>query len=75
MFNGAYISEVLLHRRKTEWSVFLQLGTKLLHFALKKGAQRIVELLLDKGVNTEVMDKVWCCFAKVSRLVEFLVCI
>ena len=46
-----------------------------LHMAAEFGAQAIVELLLEKGVNAEVVNKVWCCSAIVSCLVESLVCI
>ena len=73
MFNAAYIAENLLHRGKPKWSVFLQLRKTPLHLAVETGPQRIVELLLDKGVNAEPMDSVWCCVAIFFRLVVFLV--
>ena len=43
--------------------------------AAECGSQPIVELLLEKGVNAEVVDKVWFCSAIVSQLVDSLVCI
>ena len=60
MFELIFIAEILLHRGKTEWSTFLQLGDTPLHLAATSGSQPIVELLLGNGVNAEVMDKVMC---------------
>ena len=37
--------------------------------AVQRGSRPIVELLLDKGVNAEAVDKIWCCLAKFFRVV------
>ena len=55
--------------------MFMQWGWTPLHKAAECGSRPIVELLLDKGGNVEVVNKVWCCCALVSQLVESFVCI
>ena len=60
VFSTAYVAEILLHRRKTEWFVFWQNGNTPLHVAAYNGRQPIVELLLNKGVNAEPVGEVWC---------------
>ena len=46
--------------------MFLQGQQTPLHMAACFGSRPVVELLLEKGVNTKVVDKVWCHSAIVS---------
>ena len=57
------------------WPVILQGGETPLHSAARSGSGCIVELLLEKGVNAEVMTRVWSFSAVGSRLVKSIVCI